>query len=221
MPSDSDAAQAKKPRKKPRPPQQIDPAIWAMIEKVVCAGMSFSAAAREYHVSVFAIMQRARRNKWPVGSRIQRRVEALQEARYKAQERYKSYEQARNANEMVTEAIAESWAERGERHRNISFDLASSALRKAARKGLPVRTWRDASLADSVARKASGLDHDTSSVTLGLQLVEYRLQSISLPKDALPSGDGLDEPQYGPPRVKPIQNPLSTDVEPNGLEGSP
>ena len=62
-----------------------------------------------FNVSVFAIMQRSKRNNWPVGSRIQRRVEALQEARYKARERYKPYEQQRNSNAQVTEAIAESW----------------------------------------------------------------------------------------------------------------
>jgi hypothetical protein len=131
-PSQSPPVGVKKPRK---PPQQIDEATWLAIEKAVCAGLGYSAAARQFDVSVFAIMQRARRNNWPVGSRIQRRVEALQEARYKAQECYKPYEEARNANEKAIEAVATNWSERGEMHRQLAFNLANGALAAAARTG--------------------------------------------------------------------------------------
>ena len=103
---------AKKPRKKPKAPQVIAREVWVAIEKACCGGLGYSECARKFGVSVFAIMARARRNKWPVGSRIQRRVEALQEARYKARERYKPYEQQRNSNAQVTEAIAESWVKK-------------------------------------------------------------------------------------------------------------
>ena len=41
MPPDSDTVQAKKARKKARPPQQIDEATWLAIEKAVVAGMGF------------------------------------------------------------------------------------------------------------------------------------------------------------------------------------
>ena len=99
MPANSDAVGAKKARKKPKAPQVIAPEVWVAIEKACCGGLGYSACARKFGVSVFAIMARSKRNKWPVGSRIQRRVEALQEARYKARERYKPYEQQRNSSE--------------------------------------------------------------------------------------------------------------------------
>ena len=148
-------AASRKARKKPKAPQVIAPEVWVAIEKACCGGLGYSACARRFGVSVFAIMARSKRNNWPVGSRIQRRVEALQEARYKAREHYKPYEQQRNGNAEVIEAVAQSWAEKGEQHRALAFDLANSELRKAAKAGLPVKYWRDASLADRspVARR--------------------------------------------------------------------
>ena len=134
-------------------------------------------------------MQKARRNNWPVGSRIARRVEALQEARYKAQECYKPYEEARNGNEEIIEAVATNWNEKAEAHRQLSFTFAHDALKAAAKAGLPVENWRAAALADTMARKASGLDHADQNVTnVNLDLVNFRLTQISasLPKDALP-----------------------------------
>jgi hypothetical protein len=181
------ASSPKKLRKKPKAPQVIAPEVWVAIEKACCGGLGYSACARKFGVSVFAIMARSKRNKWPVGSRIQRRVEALQEARYKARERYKPYEQQRNSNAQATEALAESWAERGEAHRALAFDLAHTALREAARKGLPIESWRDADLADKSARRNAGLDDsDAHNVSIGMALINYRLEHMHLPKDALP-----------------------------------
>ena len=125
MPANSNAVGAKKARKKPKAPQVIAPEVWVAIEKACCAGLGYSAAAREFGVSVFAVMARSERNKWPVGNRIQRRVEALQEACYKARERYKPYEQQRNSNAQVTEAIAESWTEKGEAHRSLVYGMTT------------------------------------------------------------------------------------------------
>jgi hypothetical protein len=131
-------------------------------------------------------MARSKRHKWPVGSRIQRRVEALQEARYKARERYKPYEQQRNSNAQATEALAESWVERGEAHRAVAFDLAHNALRDAAKKGLPIESWRDADLADKTARRSAGLDdEERSQIEVNLALVNARLEAINLPPGSL------------------------------------
>ena len=52
MPPDSDTVQAKKARKKARPPQQIDEATWLAIEKAVVAGMGYSEASRAFNVNV-------------------------------------------------------------------------------------------------------------------------------------------------------------------------
>ena len=55
MPANSNAIGAKKPRKKPRPPQMIAPEVWVAIEKAIVAGMGYSEAAR---ISAFALLTR-------------------------------------------------------------------------------------------------------------------------------------------------------------------
>ena len=183
MPSGSQ----KKLRKKPKAPQKIPAQVWVAIEKACCGGLGYSECARKFGVSVFAIMARSKRNNWPVGSRIQRRVEALQEARYKARECYKFYEEQRNSNAQAIEVIAQNWAEKGEQHRAVAFGLAHNALCEAASKGLPIESWRDADLADRTARRAAMLDSEEGSrIEIGMALINARLETIDLPKDSLP-----------------------------------
>ena len=115
---------------------------------------------------------------------IAKRAEALQKGRSKAAERYKPYEEARNGNEEVIQTVAESWAERGEQHRLLAFQLAHNSLKTAARRGLPIEDWRDADVADKTARRNAGLDSEEGSrIQIGLALIETRLQAINLPKD--------------------------------------
>ena len=96
-------------------------------------------------------------------------------------------EQRRDVNEIATETLAQSWAEKGEAHRALAFQLAHDSLKAVAKKGLPIESWRDASLADVVARRNAGLDSEEGSrIQIGLALIEARLQTINLPKFALP-----------------------------------
>jgi hypothetical protein len=186
MPTNSNAVGAKKGRKKPKAPQVIAPEVWVAIEKAVVGGMGYSEASRRFHVSVFAIMQRSKRNNWPVGSRIQRRVEALQQARYKAREHYKPYDQLRDSNAQATAALAESWVERGEVHRNLVYRIANAALIKAVKDGVPVESARDLDLIDRAGRRATGLDASERelNVSIGMMLVNQRIEnSLNLPKD--------------------------------------
>ena len=171
----------------------IAPELWVAIEKAVCAGLGYSAAARQFNVSVFAIMQRSKRNNWPVGSRIQRRVEALHANRYKTLERYKANELARNGNEEIIEAVATNWSERGEMHRQLAFQIATSELKKVAHAPPPVESWRDVDFLDKIGRRSSGLDDSerNQNVNIGMQLIEYRLSQINLAPDA---PEALQEP---------------------------
>ena len=64
--------------------------------------------------------------------------------------------------------------------------MANDSLRAAAKKGLPIESWRDADLADKSARRNAGLDDsDAHNVSIGMALINYRLEHIHLPKDAL------------------------------------
>ena len=168
-----------KARQKPRKAQLIPPEVWRSIEAAVCiGGLGYSECGRKFNVSPHAIIMKAKRHGWAVPSRIAERTRALQA-------RYKACESDRNSNEEVIQAVAQSWAERGEQHRLLAFQLAHDSLKTAAKRGLPIEDWRDADLADKTARRNAGLDSEEGSrIQIGIALVEARLQAINLPKDA-------------------------------------
>jgi hypothetical protein len=164
--------------------QRIAVETWKAIETVICVGgMGYSEAARKFGVTPHRIMMRAKRHGWAVPSKIAKRVEALQ----KSVTERAVCEGNRACNDQAVEIIAQSWVEKAEAHRAIAFDLAHTALREAARKGLPIESWRDADLADKSARRNAGLDDsDAHNVSIGMALINYRLEHMHLPKDALP-----------------------------------
>jgi hypothetical protein len=95
--------------------------------------------------------------------------------------------------------VRESWAERGEAHRNRMYSLASKAIEEAK---VPVpKNWRDLETADKIARRAAGLeDADAQGrtiVNLALMgeaepaVVELRPESVTIP--GAPTGEsGLE-----------------------------
>jgi hypothetical protein len=76
---------------------------------------------------------RAKRHGWAVPSKIAKRVEALQ----KSVTERAVCEGNRACNDQAANVIAESWAERGEVHRAVAFQLAHDSLKAAAKKGCP------------------------------------------------------------------------------------
>ena len=169
----------KKSRKSPKEPQLITPETWRAIETVIVAGgLGWTEAGRKFNVSPHAIMMKAKRHGWAVPSKIAERTRALQA-------RYKACESDRNGNEEVIQAVAQSWTERGEQHRALAFRLAHDSLKAAAKKGLPIESWRDADLADKSARRNAGLDSEEGTrISIGMALVNQRLDVIAetLPK---------------------------------------
>jgi hypothetical protein len=188
--SQSSGVGSKKARKKPRPPQAISPEIWKAVEAAICiGGLGYSEAGRRFGIEPHAILMKAKRHGWPVPSKIAERTQALQA-------RYKACESDRNGNEEVIQAVSESWAQKAERHRSLTFDLAHNSLKAAAKAPPLVESWRDIDLCDKVARRNAGLDSEEGSrISFGMTLVNARLENISLnlPKDALPGMPGTQE----------------------------
>ena len=185
---------AKKARKKQKAPQRLGPEVWKAIElAVVAGGLTFAEVARRFNVDIHTVMMRSRRGRWAVPTRISKRVRALQSERLRNKENgYMDREtaaKARECNDQAVEAAAESWIQKGERHRALSFDFAHNSLREIAMTGLPITDWAECEKADRMARRASGLDscERSQNVNVAMQLVETRLTAISLalPKDAL------------------------------------
>jgi hypothetical protein len=168
--------------KKARPSQQISPQVWQAVEAAICiGGLGYSEAGRKFGIEPHAIMMKAKRHGWAVPSKIAKRVEALQ----KSVTERAVCEANRHCNDQAVEIIAQSWAERGEQHRLLAFQLAHNSLKTAAKRGLPIEDWRDADLADKTARRNAGLDSEEGTrISIGMALVNQRLDVIAetLPK---------------------------------------
>lgn len=72
------------------------------------------------------------------------------------------------AIEMVAQVMEEDWRAKGAAHRSMVYEMATKALKSAS---LPApRSWKDAQIADNMARKAVGLDEEkgnTAVVNIG------------------------------------------------------
>jgi hypothetical protein len=172
----------------------ISPATWEAVKSACIAGMGFSEAARTFGINnAHAVIMKSRAQHWPIPSRVQERACQLQQ---QLQRQSEAAQEARNVNEEAIEAAAQSWAQRGEMHRSLTFDFAHNALKAAARTGLPVTDWAEAEKADRMARRASGLDDSerNQNINIGMQMVEARLINLSLPPDALPNMPGSEPP---------------------------
>ena len=142
-------------------------------------GLGYSEAGRKFGIEPHAIMMKAKRHGWPVPSKIAKRVEALQ----KSVTERAVCERNRACNDKVVDVIAESWAERGEAHRALTFNLAHSELKASYKRGLPIEDWSAAEKADRMARRAAGLDSEESTrISIGMAMVNQRLENIDLPK---------------------------------------
>jgi hypothetical protein len=101
-------------------------------------GLTINEVCTRFRLKYPAVYARATRGKWKVISAIKKRAKELQK---------------REAELTTTGA---QWAKRGETHRELVFKVAHGALAKAKLK--PPRTFKEAKLADDMARKACGLD---------------------------------------------------------------
>src|SRR5262245_1252931 len=169
-----------KPEKRPHPPQVISPETWKAVEAAVCVGgLGYTECGRKFNISPHAIMMKAKRHGWAVPSKIAKRVEALQ----KSVTERAVCEPNRHCNDQAVEIIAQSWAERGEQHRLLAFNLAHSELKAASKRGLPIEGWPAAQRADGIARKAAGLDSEEGTrISIGMEMINQRLETIDLPK---------------------------------------
>jgi hypothetical protein len=116
-------------------------------------------------VSVEAVRQKAYRERWLSPDRIKRRAAGLL---------------CGVMPEELLEDAADSWREKGERHRLRVFELAHEALQRANLQA-PV-SWRDALVADNMARRAIGLDEGAAkaSPVINVQWMQANLGSLDL-----------------------------------------
>jgi len=111
-------------------------------------GLTITDVCARFRLKYPAVYARATRGKWKVISSVKKRAKELQ----------------KREAELTT--TASEWARRGDAHRELVFNAAHGALKKANLK--PPRTWKEAKVVDEMARKACELDkaNDTSRALL-------------------------------------------------------
>ena len=120
---------------KPRIPKET----WLAVKTCYLAGMSTNDIADKFGINRDTITTKT----WKAGWNKLRRLPDSQPV-------------DKTMVEKVAEMLEEDWKSKGSAHRRLVFEKANSALREA---NLPApRTWKDAQIADSMARKAAGLE---------------------------------------------------------------
>ncbi len=83
---------------------------------------------------------------------------------YKIKREALAQEPAPKEVEVLAKVLEENWKEKGAAHRAVVYEMAHKAL-KSARLPTP-RSWKDAQIADNMARKAVGLDEEKGSTSV-------------------------------------------------------
>lgn len=123
---------------------------------------------------------------------------------YKIRKEAVAQEPQPKAVEMVAQLMEEDWKAKGAAHRSMVYEMATKALKSAS---LPSpRSWKDAQIADNMARKAVGLDeekgnnmvvnvgwvHDTLGRTA--RVAENDILDVEFEREVVSESEGADEP---------------------------
>lgn len=123
------------------------PVNWDAIRIEFAHGISIPELARKYSLSEGTLKARSAREKW-----IEMRPET--HAKDIATGLQHGILEAAKAGAKV---VGESWAERGESYRRMVFEKTSKLMEQATL--APPKNWKDADVADKMARRAAGLDN--------------------------------------------------------------
>ncbi len=167
-----------------RPPTRGIP--WVAIQDAATnEGLTIQELATRFSVDEGTVRKRVNRGKLLLVSRI---IGAVQRRA------------AEKAAEKIIEKKADEWLERGERHREVAFHVAHDSLKLMKPKA--PRNFREAELADKIARRAAGLDvQDVVQQTL-ININEAMsaadeptpvLEAVCVPVPALPQGEDESE----------------------------
>jgi hypothetical protein len=132
-------------------PKPFDP--WAACREAVALGVTLKQAAVTYGLSYGAAKMRASREKWPKPSDLAPAPKPSTPA------------------PLPPVALAsQSWAERGETHRLVVFEMARKALQAAKPRRL--EEWADIERAARLADRAAGLDKPANAINLHFPQVQ-------------------------------------------------
>ena len=113
---------------------------WDAIRIEFAHGESLETLAKKYEIKFGTLAARSSRERWMELRPEGHSVKGLQSPVLEA-----------------GKAVAKSWAERGESYRRMMFEKTSKLMEQATL--APPKNWKDADVADKMARRAAGLDN--------------------------------------------------------------
>lgn len=113
---------------------------WDAIRIEFAHGESLETLAKKYDIKFGTLAARSSRERWMELRPEGHSVKGLQSPVLEA-----------------GKAVAKSWAERGESYRRMIFEKTSKLMEQATL--APPKNWKDAEVADKMARRAAGLDN--------------------------------------------------------------
>lgn len=175
---------------------------WTEIRSLAEAGADYGLIADQFGVTVNAISIRASRDQWLTPGRVKLKIKSHEEYRAKEAEKVSLGKHSLvPLPEKTGEILAETWQQKAENLRILSFDTAVDAIKRA--KGLiAIETASDLKAAVHVARQATGvLDTEAPAISLNL------------------GGSGGFFAQAGPVYEATEPEPIGEPGEPLTLEG--
>lgn len=147
-----------KASKKVNPPAFTEAFRESVRVALITGGLNLEEAGEKFNVSPNTIRQWCFRYKWELPPECRHRRPRISEAK-------------RNAD-LITKAVTETWAERGEAHRSKVFGLAKRLLDEAeADASIRPTDVADLERLDKMARRAAGLDDgDGNKVQVAVNL---------------------------------------------------
>lgn len=149
--ADEQSVAPTKPAKSPK----VDQATWDTIRDGYIAGLSSKDLSDMFGPTAEAIRKRADRYKWPSPKRIHELRKKFGIVDKKTTEAH---------SEELAQAMSELSADRALRHRALVAKMAHQKLREASIAA--PKNWKDAEIADKMARRALGLEDGPTQQTL-------------------------------------------------------
>lgn len=137
---------------------------WDAVRKAIeLDGMTIAEASLKFEVKPNTIQMRVYRESWILPLTIKKSVQKRLEL----------------ATEKAIAKITDGWLERGERHRETAFKVASESVKKFKAKA--PKNFRELEAADKIARRAAGLDTAEVNTQTLIQINE-RMEAYDEPQ---------------------------------------
>jgi len=155
-------------------PKQTKPETWREIQRASEQGVSDEELSRTFGVTRGSIRQHRHREGWVSFTKLSEKVESMRLARDATLGGGGEVERPK-----TIELMAAGLLERGNAHSLRVFDHVSEKVAKAIKTDvLPIPdSWKTFQIADSIARRAAGLDKPSENASISVNLAMFTAQT--------------------------------------------